>query len=132
MLLEVNDLAVSYGTAQVLKGISLTVAEGEVVALIGANGAGKTTLLRTVSGLKSADSGEVRFLGRRIDNEPPHEVVRRGIAHIPEGRMVFCPLSVLDNLHMGAYLRRDKKGIAADLERIYDLFPVLKQRSKQA
>jgi branched-chain amino acid transport system ATP-binding protein len=131
MLLEVKGLSVSYGTARALKSVSLEVGEGEVVALIGANGAGKTTLLRTISALKSADEGEIHFLGRRIDHEPPYEIVKRGIAHIPEGRIVFGPLSVYDNLRMGAYLRRDKRSVAADLERIYGLFPVLKERSRQ-
>jgi branched-chain amino acid transport system ATP-binding protein len=131
MLLEVKGLSVSYGTARALKSTNLEVGEGEVVALIGANGAGKTTLLRTISALKSADEGEIHFLGRRIDHEPPYEIVKRGVAHIPEGRIVFGPLSVYDNLRMGAYLRRDKRGVAADLERIYGLFPVLKERSRQ-
>jgi branched-chain amino acid transport system ATP-binding protein len=131
MLLEVKDLSVSYGTARALKCVSLAVAEGEVVALIGANGAGKTTLLRTISALKKAESGEIVFQGGRIDDQPPYEIVRRGIAHIPEGRMVFGPLSVYDNLKMGSYSRKDKKAVPADLERIYELFPVLKERGKQ-
>ena len=93
-MLEVRDLAVNYGTAQALKGVSLTVGEGEVVALIGANGAGKTTMLRTISGLKSARSGQIVFKGQRIDGVPAHDIVKRGVAHIPEGRIVFGPMSV--------------------------------------
>jgi branched-chain amino acid transport system ATP-binding protein len=131
MLLEVNDLMVNYGAAQALKGVSLTVGEGEVVALIGANGAGKTTLLRTISGLKSPRSGHITFQGKRIDGVPACEIVKRGVAHIPEGRIVFGPMSVYDNLKMGAYLRKDKKAVATDLERVYSLFPKLKERRKQ-
>jgi branched-chain amino acid transport system ATP-binding protein len=131
MLLEVEDLSVNYGTAQALKGVSLTVGDGEVVALIGANGAGKTTLLRTISGLKAPRSGQVAFQGKRIDNVAACEIVKRGVAHIPEGRIVFGPMSVYDNLKMGAYLRKDKKAVAADLERVYSLFPVLQERRKQ-
>jgi branched-chain amino acid transport system ATP-binding protein len=131
MLLEVKDLAVNYGTAQALKGVSLTVGEGEVVALIGANGAGKTTLLRTLSGLKSVRSGQVTFQGQRIDGVPAYDIVKRGVAHIPEGRIVFGPMSVYDNLKMGAYLRKDQKAVAKDIERMYSLFPILKERRKQ-
>ncbi len=131
MLLEVKDLDVNYGTAQALKGVSLTVGEGEVVALIGANGAGKTTLLRTISGLKSVRSGQVTFQGQRIDGVPAYDIVKRGVAHIPEGRIVFGPMSVYDNLKMGAYLRKDQKAVAKDIERMYSLFPILKERRKQ-
>jgi branched-chain amino acid transport system ATP-binding protein len=131
MLLEITDLAVNYGTAQALKGVSLTVGEGEVVALIGANGAGKTTLLRTISGLKSPRSGHITFQGKRIDGVQACEIVKRGIAHIPEGRIVFGPMSVYDNLKMGAYLRKDKKAVAADLQRVFSLFPILHERRKQ-
>jgi len=131
MLLEVDDLSVNYGSAQALKGVSLKVDDGEVVALIGANGAGKTTLLRTISGLKSPQSGRVLFQGKRIDGAPAYEIVKRGVAQVPEGRVVFGPMSVYDNLRMGAYLRRDKKAVLADLERIYSLFPILKERRRQ-
>jgi branched-chain amino acid transport system ATP-binding protein len=131
MLLEVQDLAVNYGSAQALKGVSLTVDDSEVVALIGANGAGKTTLLRTISGLKSPRSGQILFEGKRIDGVPACDIVKRGVAQVPEGRVVFGPMSVYDNLKMGAYLRRDKKAVLADLERVYSLFPVLKERRKQ-
>ncbi len=131
MLLEVKDLRVHYGSAEALKGISLNVNEGEIVALIGANGAGKTTTLRTISGLKTPTSGEIWFEGERIDRLPAHNIVKRGIAHIPEGRIVFAPMSVLDNLKMGAYLRKDKQQIAKDLDNIYQHFPVLKERRNQ-
>jgi branched-chain amino acid transport system ATP-binding protein len=131
MLLEVEDLTVNYGTAQALKGVSLTVGDGEVVALIGANGAGKTTLLRTISGLKSARSGHISFQSKRIDGVPAHEIVKRGVAHIPEGRIVFGPMSVYDNLKIGAHLRKDRKAVEADLRRMYSLFPILEERRKQ-
>jgi branched-chain amino acid transport system ATP-binding protein len=131
MLLEVKDLTVRYGKAQALKSLNLEVADGEVVALIGANGAGKTTLLRTISGLKSAVGGEITFLDQRIDGVAPHEIVARGIAHVPEGRIVFGPMTVIDNLRMGAFLRKDKKAVEADLERMYEHFPRLKERRRQ-
>jgi len=131
MLLEIKDLKVHYGRAEALKGISLSVDEGEIVALIGANGAGKTTTLRTISGLKGPTSGEIWFQGKRIDGMPAHDIVKLGIAHIPEGRIVFAPMTVLDNLRMGAYLRKDKHQIARDLDIMYEHFPVLKERRKQ-
>jgi branched-chain amino acid transport system ATP-binding protein len=131
MLLDVRDLSVSYGSAQALDRVSLSVGDGEVVALIGANGAGKTTLLRTISGLKRAASGEITFLGERIEGTSAHRIVRMGVAHVPEGRMVFGPMTVLDNLRMGAYLRRDRAAVEADLERMFTLFPVLKERRRQ-
>jgi len=131
MLLEIKDLRVHYGKAEALKGISLSVDEGAIVALIGANGAGKTTTLRTMSGLKVPTSGEIWFQGKRIDGMPAHEIVKLGIGHIPEGRMVLAPMTVLDNLKMGAYLRKDKHQIARDLDIMYERFPVLKERHKQ-
>jgi branched-chain amino acid transport system ATP-binding protein len=131
MLLDVTDLSVSYGSAQALDRVSLSVDDGEVVALIGANGAGKTTLLRTISGLKRAASGEISFLGERIEGTRSHRIVKMGVAHVPEGRMVFGPMTVLDNLRMGAYLRRDRAAVEADLERMFTLFPVLKERRRQ-
>jgi branched-chain amino acid transport system ATP-binding protein len=131
MLLEVTNLAVRYGKAQALRGVNLHVDEGEVVALIGGNGAGKTTLLRTISGLLHPVEGDISFEDRSIRGVPPHEIVRRGIAHVPEGRVVFGPMTVLDNLRVGAHLRRDKKAVEADLERMYEHFPRLKERSKQ-
>lgn len=131
MLLEIKDLRVHYGKAEALKGISLSVDEGAIVALIGANGAGKTTTLRTMSGLKVPTSGEIWFQDKRIDGMPAHAIVKLGIGHIPEGRIVMAPMTVLDNLKMGAYLRKDKHQIARDLDIMYERFPVLKERHKQ-
>ena len=131
MLLEVKDLSVSYGKAAALRGISIEVEEGTVVALIGANGAGKTTTLRTISGLVRPTSGTIQYRGKRIDRMPAHSIVKLGIAQIPERRMVFAPMTVLDNLKMGAYLNRDRRKVAADIERIYERFPRLKERRSQ-
>ena len=131
MLLEVRGVVVDYGKARALRGVDVSVEQGEVVALIGANGAGKTTLLRSISGLNRITAGEILFNGERIDHLPPHEIVKRGIGHVPEGRIVFGPMTVEDNLKMGAYLRKDKAGVRADLEAMYKLFPVLKERGRQ-
>ena len=131
MLLEIKGLRVHYGRAEALKGISVMIVEGYIVTLIGANGAGKTTTLRTVSGLKKPSSGEIIFREKRIDGRPAHNIVKMGIAHIPEGRMVFAPMTVLDNLKMGAHRRKDKDGIAKDLDNIYAHFPVLQARLGQ-
>ena len=128
-LLELNDVHVKYGAIEALKGISLEVAEGEIVTLLGANGAGKTTTLRTISGLLRPVSGEVRLRGERIDTVPAHEIVRHGISQSPEGRRVFASMTVLENLQMGAYQRRDD--LTADLERVFGLFPILAERRKQ-
>jgi branched-chain amino acid transport system ATP-binding protein len=131
MLLEIENLTCNYGKVAALKDVGLTVDEGEIVALIGSNGAGKSTLLRTISGLIYPVSGQITFLGRRIDRLPPHKVVRLGIAHIPEGRLVFAPMTVHDNLKMGAYRRRDKKQINSDMERTFEYFPILEDRRRQ-
>jgi branched-chain amino acid transport system ATP-binding protein len=131
MLLETRGVHVSYGKAQALKAISIGVEEGEVVALIGANGAGKTTLLRSISGLKPISAGEIHFQGERIDQLPAHQLVKRGIAHVPEGRIVFGPMTVTDNLKMGAYLRKNKAEVRADIERMYEHFPRLGERGAQ-
>ena len=131
MLLEIRNLRVRYGKAEALKSVSLVIDEGAIVALIGANGAGKTTILKTISGLEQPSSGEILFEGRRIDGLAAHAVVKLGIAHIPEGRMVFPRMTVLDNLRIGAYLRKDAHAIAGDLERMYRHFPVLGQRRSQ-
>jgi branched-chain amino acid transport system ATP-binding protein len=131
MLLEIESLTCNYGKVAALKDVGLTVSEGEIVALIGANGAGKSTLLRTISGLIHPVSGQITFLGRRIDRLPPHKVVRLGIAHIPEGRLVFAPMTVHDNLKMGAYRRRDHKQINGDMERMFEYFPILGDRRRQ-
>jgi branched-chain amino acid transport system ATP-binding protein len=131
MLLEVRDLKVNYAGAEALRGISIGVDEACVVSIVGANGAGKSTLLRTISGLKKPASGEICFEEGRIDGLPAHRIVKMGIVQIPEGGMIFSPMSVLANLKMGAYLRRDKSGVAEDLEAMYRHFPILRERSGQ-
>ena len=128
-LLEVDDVAVRYGAVQALRGVSLTVEEGEIVTLLGANGAGKTTTLRTVSSLLRPVTGEVRFDGKRVDTLPAHQVVGIGIGHVPEGRRVFPTMTVQENLQMGAY--RDRKHVKEDTERMLEMFPVLAERRKQ-
>ncbi len=130
-LLEIKDLRVHYGKAEALKSISMNVEPGAVVALLGANGAGKSTTLRTISGLKKLTSGEIWYRRERIHDLPAHEIVRRGIAHIPEGRMVFATLTVRENLEMGAYLIKGKRELAGGVKRVFDYFPVLKERQKQ-
>jgi len=129
-MLEVKNLSVSYGAIAALHGISLSVKQGDIVTLIRGNGAGKTTTLRAISGLQTA-AGEVIYEGRDITRLPAHEIVKLGLAHVPEGRMVFANLTVLENLQMGAYLRGDKPGIAADLAYVFGVFPRLKEREKQ-
>jgi branched-chain amino acid transport system ATP-binding protein len=131
MFLEIKDLRVHYGRAEALKGISIKVDEGVIVSIIGANGAGKTTILRTISGLERPSSGEIWFQGKRIDGLPASEIVRMGITHVPEGRMLFSTMTVLDNLKMGAYLRKDRLQIAGDIDTIYHQFPVLEEKVKQ-
>ncbi|HIW81520.1 MAG TPA: ABC transporter ATP-binding protein [Candidatus Acetatifactor stercoripullorum] len=130
-MLEVKDLKVYYGIIQAIKGVSFHVNEGEVIALIGANGAGKTTILHTVSGLLSPRSGSVVFEGTDIVKIPGHKIVSRGMAHVPEGRRVFAQLSVLQNLKMGAYTRKDKEEIEETLKMIFDRFPRLEERQNQ-
>jgi branched-chain amino acid transport system ATP-binding protein len=131
-MLEIRNLHVSYGGIAALHGISLEVPAGSIVTLIGGNGAGKSSTLRAISGIAKVASGSIVFEGRDITNKPAHEIVALGLAHSPEGRMVFSNLSVLENLHMGAHLRRDRTGISSDLERIFTLFPRLKERLQQA
>ena len=130
-VLRVQDLVVSYGAVAALRGVSLYVGRGEVVALLGANGAGKSTMLRTISGLMLPKSGEIRFLGQRVDGVPPARIVRLGLAHSPEGRRLFGSLTVAENLRLGASTRSDRSGVEADRERLYALFPVLKERARQ-
>ncbi|GAB3984064.1 ABC transporter ATP-binding protein [Plantactinospora veratri] len=132
MLLEIEDLTLLYGRIEALHGISLHVDEGEIVALIGANGAGKTTTMRAISGLRPVARGRVRFAGEDITNLRADLRVGRGICQSPEGRGIFPGMTVLENLDMGAYTRRDSAGIAADLERVFGLFPRLAERRKQA
>ncbi len=131
MLLEIDDLTLRYGRIEALHGISLHVNEGEVVALIGANGAGKTTTMRAISGLRPVSRGAIRFNGEDITNLRADLRVRRGICQAPEGRGIFPGMTVLDNLDMGAYTRRDSAGIAADLKRVFELFPRLAERRRQ-
>jgi branched-chain amino acid transport system ATP-binding protein len=130
-MLEVSELFVSYGAISALGGISLRVPPGAIVTLIGGNGAGKTTALRTISGLLRAKSGKVSFLGEEITRLPAHEIVARGLGHVPEGRMIFSNLSVDENLSMGAYLIRDKASIARNREYVFGIFPRLKERLRQ-
>jgi branched-chain amino acid transport system ATP-binding protein len=130
-MLEILDLKVCYGSITALQGVSAKVENGTIVTLVGANGAGKTTTLRAISGVIKARSGKISFNGEEITNKPPHKIVARGIAQCPEGRMVFANLTVLENLKMGAYLRRDKAGIAKDLEFVFGIFPRLQERQKQ-
>ena len=130
-LLEVNNVHAYYGNIHALKGIDLTVEEGEVVTLIGGNGAGKTTTLRTISGLMNPRVGEVKFNGENIAEYPPHSLVSKGVAMVPEGRGVFAKLTVEENLEMGAFHRNDRDGIKADIEKSYEMFPRLGERRTQ-
>jgi branched-chain amino acid transport system ATP-binding protein len=132
-MLELKDLHVSYGSIAALHGISLRVEQGSIVTLIGANGAGKSTTLRAISGLVRAASGSITYAGENITNLPPHKIVARGISHVPEGRMIFANLTVLENLRMGAYrLPRGDSRWARDLDYVYAIFPRLKERERQA
>lgn len=131
-MLKVENLHVKYGVIPAIKGISFNVAQGEIVALIGANGAGKTTTLHSISGLVKAVEGKIIFDGQEITNIPAHKTVELGISQVPEGRGVFPNLTVLENLHLGAYLRNDKEEIEKDLQNIYSIFPRLEERKKQA
>lgn len=130
-MLKVTDLQVYYGVIQAIKGISFEVNEGEVIALIGANGAGKTTILHTITGLVEAKAGTVEFEGTNITKMPGHKIVTLGMAHVPEGRRVFAELSVLENLRLGAYTRKDKNEIEASLQMVYKRFPRLEERKNQ-
>ena len=131
VILKVTDVHTYYGTIQALKGISLDVREGEIVTLIGANGAGKSTTLRSINGLNHPRQGKIEFQGTDITNTAAHDIVRMGISQSPEGRRIFPRMTVLENLEMGAYQRENRKEIAEDLERAYDLFPRLKERRSQ-
>jgi branched-chain amino acid transport system ATP-binding protein len=131
MLLEVNDLNVYYGAIHALQGISFNVEEGEIVSLIGANGAGKSTTLRTISGLLRARAGAIQFKGQDITFTPAEQIVRLGISQVPEGRKIFSPLTVKENLLMGAYTRKDPDEIQASMERVFTSFPRLKERINQ-
>jgi branched-chain amino acid transport system ATP-binding protein len=130
-MLKVDNISVFYGNIQAIKGISLEVNEGEIVTLIGANGAGKSTLLKTLSGLLKPKEGTIQYLGNNISGKPVQDIVKAGISHVPEGRRVFANMTVEENLELGAYLRKDSAEIRKDFEKVYELFPRLKERSKQ-
>ncbi|MBU6359165.1 MAG: ABC transporter ATP-binding protein [Chloroflexi bacterium] len=130
-ILELKNVHTYYGNIHALKGINLTVEEGEVVTLIGSNGAGKTTTLRTIQGLLKPREGSIKLNGEELTKLPPHDVVKRGVSQSPEGRLVFPRMSVKENLEMGAFQRNDKDGIAADMEKVFGLFPRMKERINQ-
>lgn len=130
-MLEIKNLTVNYGAISALRGISLEVKQGDIVTLIGANGAGKTTTLRAISGLLKSQAGEVIYEGRNLTNLPAHHIVKRGLSHVPEGRMVFANLTVMENLRMGAYLQKDRKAIQQQLDYVFGIFPRLQERQKQ-
>jgi len=129
-MLSISDLHVSYGGIRALKGVSLEVKQGEIVTIIGANGAGKSTLLNSISGFLKPTKGEILYKGAKLPRRPDL-VVKSGICHVPEGRLIFANLSVTDNLALGAYLRNDRKAVAEDIEKVFALFPRLKEREKQ-
>ena len=130
-MLTVENLVTSYGKIEALKGISLTVNDGEIVTLIGANGAGKSTTLKTISGQIHPREGSVVFEGQQLAGLPPHVVTSKGIIQVPEGRRIFARMTVMENLEMGAFLRKDKDGIKADIDRVFEMFPRLKERAGQ-
>ena len=130
-MLEIKDLAVSYGSITALHDVCLRVGKGDIVTLIGANGAGKSTTLRTISGLLKAQSGSIKYEGEEISNQPPHKIVARGISHVPEGRMIFANLTVRENLLMGAYLRKKRNELSTEFDFIFGMFPRLKERLLQ-
>jgi len=131
LLVEISEINVHYGDVQVLHELTLEVSEREVVTIVGANGAGKTTLLKTIAGILRPSSGEIQFLGERIDHLYPHQIVEKGLVRIPEGRKIFPSLSVLENLELGSYLPKAKAKRPESLEKVFSLFPVLKERSQQ-
>ena len=130
-LLKVKGLKVAYGGIQAVKGVSFEVHEGELVSLIGANGAGKTTTMKAITGLKSYSAGDIEYMGQSIKGLPAHELLKRGLAMVPEGRGIFARMSILENMQMGAYLRDDTEGIRKDVERMFGFFPRLKERATQ-
>jgi branched-chain amino acid transport system ATP-binding protein len=130
-MLSVRNLSVNYGAITALRGISLEVKQGDIVTLIGANGAGKTTTLRAISGLLRARAGEILYQGQSLTGLPAHQIVQLGLSHVPEGRMIFANLTVLENLLMGAYLQRDRRVVQAEMEHVFALFPRLQERRKQ-
>ena len=130
-MLEIKNLAVSYGAITALHGISLSVPAGGIVTLIGSNGAGKTTALKTISGLLKPRSGEILYDGKNIAGRPTHQIVKLGLSHVPEGRMIFANLTVMENLQMGAYLQKDRQVIQRELEHVFAMFPRLQERQQQ-
>lgn len=131
-MLKIDNIDVYYGAIHALKGISLEVKEGEIVTLIGANGAGKSTTLRTISGLLKPKTGSITFLGQNIEGVRAHEIVKKGISQVPEGRRVFAEMTVMENLDLGAFVRKDKVGIQQDLKHVFELFPRLEERKNQS
>lgn len=131
-MLKIDNIDVYYGAIHALKGISLEVKEGEIVTLIGANGAGKSTTLRTISGLLKPKTGSITFLGQDIEGVRAHEIVKKGISQVPEGRRVFAEMTVMENLDLGAFVRKDKAGIQQDLKHVFELFPRLEERKNQS
>ncbi len=130
-LLKVSNLKVSYGGIQAVKGVDFEVHEGELISLIGSNGAGKTTTMKAITGDLPINAGDIEYLGKSIKGQGPWDLVRQGLAMVPEGRGVFARMSILENLHMGAYIRSDKDGIAADIEKMFNIFPRLRERKDQ-
>lgn len=130
-MLKINDINVYYGNIHALKGVSLNINQGEIVTLIGANGAGKSTLLKTISGLLKPKNGQILFDGKSIGGNVAQAIVKKGISQVPEGRRVFSNMTVEENLELGAYLRKDKQGIREDFEKVFNLFPILRERRKQ-
>ena len=130
-MLELTNVTAGYGSITALHGVTLRVEKGSIVTLVGANGAGKSTTLRAISGLVKVREGSVQYAGESLTNLPPHEIVARGVAHVPEGRMIFSNLTVMENLQMGAYLRRDRAGISEDLSFVLETFPRLHERATQ-
>ncbi|MFH1231599.1 MAG: ABC transporter ATP-binding protein [Planctomycetota bacterium] len=130
-MLKLENIHTAYGPIEVLKGISLEVKQGEIVTIIGANGAGKTTTLMTICGINKTKKGTITFNGKNIENLPPHRIVSLGVSQAPEGRRIFPRLSVKENLEMGAFTRTDKENFPVDLERVFNLFPILKERQNQ-
>ena len=131
-MLKIENIKVKYDTIPVIKGVSLEVREGELVALIGANGAGKSTILKTISGLMRPSEGSVIFQGRDITKASPDEIVRMGVVHVPEGRQIFSRMTIYENLRLGAFLRRDKEENKKNMEYVFSMFPILKERMKQS
>lgn len=131
-MLKIDNIDVYYGAIHALKGISLVVNQGEIVTLIGANGAGKSTTLRTISGLLKPKNGSITFMGQNIAGVRAHEIVKKGISQVPEGRRVFAEMTVMENLDLGAFVRKDKDGIQQDLKKVFELFPRLEERKNQS